>query len=175
MEFITLQLQSQFTSGINDDNECYLELITFISNIINNNQMTPNEIYDQIITVLWKDIDISEDFPIHFHQAQLIDNFFVGKSGGYWLSAFNRPAENSVFEIEGEQFIANKCGIFTFNFKPINESIITNVHYDNSELDDDVLNTAFIEDSSFEILEEELINDSEVSNYDDESFSKSNE
>jgi len=128
MEFIS---EPNINLNLNITNsKCYFELMNFIEKLVMENFfITPNEIFHKIITELWKDLDISEEYPIGFNQANLIDQTYVRKGGNYWLDAFNRPDENCVFDFESQKYIAVNCGIFTFKLVSIDD-------LDQSEIDD---------------------------------------
>lgn len=81
--------------------------------------ITPNEIYNKIITELWNDMDTTPEYPIGFAQAFMLDQTYVRKGGNFWLNAFGRPEENKVFEHESKKYVATNCGIFTFTIIPI--------------------------------------------------------
>ena len=118
MNFIS-ESNINLSSRVNISNNKYLELRSFIENLIMEDFLiTPNEIYDNIIKNLWKDLDlqlnITNKYPISYSEAYSIDQSYSRKGGNFWLDAFGRPVENSVFEHDSQKYIAKDCGIFTF-------------------------------------------------------------
>lgn len=180
-----MEFTDDFNNNFDLTNDTYLELVNFVSTLFNSsNLMTPNLIHEKIINELWKNINTSEEYPIDFKQANHLDETFFGKGGTFWLDAFGRPDENSVFVHESKNYIAKNCGIFTFDLTSVDEfdssniddlestiiypqitDLISDTNAD-SECDNtasSVLDTAFIEDSSqIEIIdiepEEDYVN-----------------
>jgi hypothetical protein len=103
--------KSQLEYSNSDD---FLEIFGFINNLIKlEPEISPNEVYDKLVYEGELIDPDSDEFPIHFGEANMIDRIFFGTGGSYWLNAFGRPHEGIKFIHNDITYVASNCGIFT--------------------------------------------------------------
>lgn len=135
----------------------YLEIFGFVGNLIKSEpEISPNEVYDKLVDEGLIDPD-SDEFPIHFGEANLIDRTFFGTGGGFWLDAFSRPHEGIKFVEGANTYVALNCGIFTCNIEK---------YYEHDEHDEHDKNLEDNESSSWETTSSSSVNEGFVSKVD---------